>query len=520
MKKKRSKNFGSRLRNISKDQRGQVLPITALMMLGLLGMAALVTDAGRASYDYRELQAATDAAALAGATGLPSSTTAIANAANYSAQKGDENSTTNLSGVSMVSGYPVVKCLQTMQNQGVACTGSPAVNAIQVKEQVAVPMYFAGVLGYRSITLTASATAVARGANPTPANVAIIMDATLSQDSWDSDCNATEMQCSLSGVQVLLKELYPCNTNTAACTISNGVAQNSVDRVALFTFPAVSIGTAGIDSGCTTAIPNNGYYYYSSSFGAYSMMPQTAWSGVPTALAYTFPTAGASTYAPSGASNPTYQLTQFLSDYKTSDSATSLNSASAIVKAVGGKSGCGAMAPPNYDGDFGTYYAGVIYAAQSALTAEKAAYPGSQNVIILLSDGNATAPQTNGSYTVMPSPATSNGLYPSWNGECGQAVTAAKAATAAGTTVYTVAYGSEPSGCGSDVNAGSYPNITPCQTMQDMASNAQNFYSDYNQSGSNSTCYATVQSATKLNDIFAAIAADLTTARLVPDSTT
>jgi hypothetical protein len=42
-------------------------------------------------------------------------------------------------------------------------------------------------------------------------------------------------------------------------------------------------------------------------------------------------------------------------------------------------------------GGEGTYYAGVIYAAQAALTAEATANPGSQNIMILVSDGAATS---------------------------------------------------------------------------------------------------------------------------------
>jgi len=112
----------------------------------------------------------------------------------------------------------------------------------------------------------------------------------------------------------------------------------------------------------------------------------------------------------------TYQITNFLSDYRNSNSIKSLNPNSSLVQAAGGVIGCGSMAPPNYDGVFGTYYAGVLYAAQSALVAQKAANPGSANVIILLSDGDATAPKTNGSNTVMGSPATGNGQYPSGSG--------------------------------------------------------------------------------------------------------
>ena len=43
------------------NQRGQVLPWVALMMVLLLGMGAFALDIGHAFYCYRELQAATDA---------------------------------------------------------------------------------------------------------------------------------------------------------------------------------------------------------------------------------------------------------------------------------------------------------------------------------------------------------------------------------------------------------------------------------------------------------------------------
>ena len=46
----------------------------------------------------------------------------------------------------------------------------------------------------------------------------------------------------------------------------------------------------------------------------------------------------------------TYQITQFLSDYRTSNSATTLNPNSTLVKAAGGVIGCGSMMSPNYDG--------------------------------------------------------------------------------------------------------------------------------------------------------------------------
>jgi hypothetical protein len=256
--------------------------------------------------------------------------------------------------------------------------------------------------------------------------------------------------------------------------------------------------------------------------------PVTPWSSLPQAMAYSFPTPGAVSYVPSQSDyatypmtlgTATYQITNFLSDYRTSSKTTALNPNSDLVQAAGGVIGCGSMTAPNYDGIFGTYYAGAIYAAQSALVAQQAAHAGSGNVMIILSDGDSTAPRTNGNNTVMGPPATANGQYPSWIGQCGQAVVAAQYATSQGTQVYSVAYGAAPTGCSSDTAAGSYPNITPCTTMQDMASAPQYFYSDYHQSGSASVCVAG-QAVTSLSAIFSSIAADLTTARLIPNNMT
>ena len=72
------------------DQRGQVLPWTAFMIVTMLGMGALAIDFGRAYISYHQLQSATDAAALAGAEQLPNST-ASTYAQNYSAGTGGSN---------------------------------------------------------------------------------------------------------------------------------------------------------------------------------------------------------------------------------------------------------------------------------------------------------------------------------------------------------------------------------------------------------------------------------------------
>jgi hypothetical protein len=122
--------------------------------------------------------------------------------------------------------------------------------------------------------------------------------------------------------------------------------------------------------------------------------------------------------------------------------------------------------------------------------------------------------------------------------------------------VYTVAYGAENGGClfysngtsgtagggsGSDVNplislgTLSYPfnsitDVVPCNTIMDMASDMEYFYSDANQektgqgSGINAVdtyCTSPDHTAlTSLNDIFLNIYGSLTAARLIPNGTT
>ena len=537
------------MRRLLHDERAQALPVVALSLMMLLGIAAFAIDTGHARYTYRELQATTDSAALAAARAIPTATTSSqivgtggvqtlyasinANgvAAQYSSVTGGLNQRPALQTVSVTS---TLECLNSIQAIGIPCLGNVPYNAVKVVQTTVMPTFFAKVLGHPTVTMTTTATAAIRGGSPRPSNIAVIMDTTLSMLSVDTNCvengvAQTQMQCALNGLQVLLQSLQPCGVNQATCLNAQNVNTNPFDQVALFTFPDLDPGTVSVNTSCTQPVPS--YDTWNSTVNAYIVVPpNNAFSGIATADSYQLPVAGASSYSPTG---PTYQVTSFLNDFKTSNNATILNTNSLLVKAAGGKSGCGGMAPSNYDGVFGTYYAGVIYAAQAALVHQQSLNPASESILILLSDGDSTAggqqPEGNSPNAYGPGPnygdmvyassATSSGTYPSYYGQCGQAITAAQAATAAGTLVYTVAYGSQSTGCWSDLNSGSHPGISPCDTMYDMASAPQMFYSDYQQSGSGSTCYSS-QPVIALKDIFAAIAADLTEARLIPNNTT
>ncbi len=486
---------------IMNDERGQVIPMmAAFMLMAMLGLTALSVDMGRIYLSYRQLQASTDAAALAGAQGLPNST-AAAQATTYSGVTGNLNAYGNLPGVTMVSGYPLVKCLTTLTNQGLPCIAPANGNALQVKQQVTVPLYFASLLGARPVTITAVATASSRGAVAGPYNVAIILDTTASmaQNDGTSECSGTKLSCALQGVQTLLGELSPCAASYSTCSVNaNGVATNSVDNVSLFTFPNITTTTVTDDTNCSGTNPTIQPYSFPTS-------TPSAGSGYVTTP---FITGGATV-------NMTYQVTNFLSNYRSSDTSTSLVSSSALSQAVGaGGSRCGSMQAPGGDG---TYYAGALYAAQAALEAEALVNPKSQNVIIMLSDGEANAVQSKmASSTQVPKGtlyATASGTYPSWISQCQQAVTAAQYATAQGTRVYSVAYAPGSTGCSSG------DTLSPCQTMKAIASSPQYFFTDVNESNSDKSC-SSVNNISSLAGIFAAIGADFTYARLIPDGTT
>jgi hypothetical protein len=263
----------------------------------------------------------------------------------------------------------------------------------------------------------------------------------------------------------------------------------------------------------------------------------------------------------------TYEIIPFSSDYYSSTAPNHLNTNSPLVQAVTGcmtsatqfQSEVGGLygSPSGTNGGI-TYFAPAIYAAQSALIAERAANPGTQNAIIFLSDGQANVTsgandfpsQQGGSLSAgsvgYTTPGSNGpGVYPDFNDECQQAIVAAQYAASAGTRVYAVSYGAEGDGCsytfGTTGTRGSYgtdnttvatgnnapftaATITPCITMENIASSLQYFYSDYNQAdagtGPDRNCIDNSHAVSSLNDIFMAILADLTKPRLLPNNAT
>jgi hypothetical protein len=443
----------SLIHQLRTDKKGVVAIIVGLGLSAIAGMVGLVAQETIIYRTQSALQSSANIAALAGAQSINNpSGTAIATATTYSAVTGSDNAMSGQT-VTMASGYPKLKCLTST---GVSCSGTDAANAIVVKQQATVPLIFGKLFGKSTLTLTATATAGAGlggGSGYGARDIMLIVDTTQSMsNTLDSTCGisgAYRITCALAGARALLQALPPSSIH-----------------VGLMIFPGTTTSTeAALDYDCSS-------------------------STAPTAAAY-------------NASPLTYQIVGLSSDYKTSDTATSLNTSSNLVIALGGgASGC--TAGLSVVGGSGTYYAGVIAAAEAALTTN--GRTGVQKAIVLLSDGAANATSSK-----VPSGMASN--------QCQEAITAAAAATTAGTWVYSAAYGSSTATGSSSLCTTDSSGISACATMQDIASTPRMFFSDT--SGGSTSCTSTVNaSGTNLVTVFQALGTSLSPPRLLPNTTT
>lgn len=422
------------IRRLVREERGASAAFFALMIVPLTAMMGFALDLGHVLLVRNQMQNAADSAAVAGAYYINrSGGDPITVATQYGTSNGMSGGKSKTTAT-----------LMCLNSTGVTCTGSPSANAIVVTQTATVGAYFAEIVSFDNFDVKVTAVAGAGGGQAIPMNVAMIVDTTQSMTNSDSNCSisgATRLDCALAGARTLL-----------------GALSSSIDQVTLMTFPPVKKGDQSKDYDCNKS---------------------------------TTPTID--TYAQASGSNPagTYVIIPATTDYQLANS-QNLNSSSNLVKAVQGGSCTYGMAAK---GGVGTFYADAIKTAQANLVATDKA--GQQNVIILLSDGDANAAVQN-----VPSGEGAN--------QCGQAVTQATKATQAGTWVYSIAYGTGKTG-GCSTDAGKY---SACSAMTKIASDSSKFYSDTSGAGA-SGCSAGTNSMTDLVAIFKSISQTLLRPRLL-----
>jgi Flp pilus assembly protein TadG len=346
---------------------------------------------------------------------------------------------------------PSTKVTVTNTNVSISCDTATAnlpscngttANVANVTRTATVSTNFLKAVGFPSITLTSTSSASKAGGTAVPLNVMFVLDATGSMGDTDSGCTIP----GLSG--------HPSRFQCAEYSIQSVLKTmpTSLDKVGLMIFPGMATQYSPTAHPCPTQ-PNSTPYYTTN-------------------IKYQIGTALDATYNNgSGALNDSSPLVQAVGDVAVTPKALT-----GCVTNKGGQ---------------GSYAAEVLTKAQAALPI----VAGTQNVIIFLSDGdfNASSSQLNNQTS-----KTSK--------QCDQAIAAAQAATAAGTTVYAVAYGASTSGCGSTGDT-----HNPCTTMQAIASDKTRFYS------TSSTCQmnGAPNAIPSLPDAFKAITTNLTKPRLV-----
>ena len=331
-----------------------------------------------------------------------------------------------------------------------SCNGTSP-NVVSVTQTASVSTFFLKALGRSSFTLTSTVRAAKAGGNAQSLNVMFVLDATGSMGDTDSNCTGVPGISSPTRFQCALYSIQSVLK----------VMPTSLDKVGLMIFPGMGTQFSPTSHPCSTQ-PSSVKY-------------------LTTGIKYQIHTALDNTYNDgAGSLVDTSPMIQAIGHYKTS------SSLSPCVRNPGGQ---------------GSYAAEVIAKAQAAMPAVVA---GTQNVIIFLSDGGFNADSDN----------FATGYSAKATNQCKQAVEAAQAVTAAGTKVYSVAYGASTATSGSDscsTESGYSPKYTACTTMQGIASDSSKFYTTA------STCNiaGSANPVTKLPDVFKAITTTLTKPRLI-----
>jgi hypothetical protein len=192
-----------------RDERGQSLVIVVLFLVVLLGFAALVIDVGHAYLAQRRLQASVDAAALAGADGLPS----VSQAGSYAAAYGAAGHNVP-DGIDNVQMTVSMRCLSSAPgctpSTDESCTGP--CNAVIVKETASIPTVFGKVLGIDSIPVHASASACSP-CGTKPLDIMLVLDRTGSMCTTDTGADdhpeCTDMENARGGLKTFLTFMDP-----------------------------------------------------------------------------------------------------------------------------------------------------------------------------------------------------------------------------------------------------------------------------------------------------------------------
>ena len=229
---------GLKLRDHRSSERGQVLPLFALMLVVLLGMAALAIDVGRKYAEVRFDRSSADAASLAGAQDLQSVGSRVVTGGQKTAARNDALQTLiqhlGATGSSCATGADIVDCpllgtpyKVSIKTPAPSCThgGTSICDALHsVQVTVHNPTFetsFARILGQS--TWDVGATSVA-GLTWSAKYAVMTLQAPAPRNNG-TDANI-DKNLAVKGTNTVLRVLFgDIGTNTSALTTNSGLIQ-------------------------------------------------------------------------------------------------------------------------------------------------------------------------------------------------------------------------------------------------------------------------------------------------------
>jgi Flp pilus assembly protein TadG len=181
----------------AREERGQVIPLVALMIVVLLGIAGLTIDVGNAWLQKRRLQSSVDLALLSAAQKLPNIAVASSDAKTYL-----------LTNWNKVTGAPVT----TTTSTGCQVAGCAQPDKITLSATATIPSYFAKLFGIDTWTVTAHGAACGPCDSSTSKfDVIVVLDRTYSMclDSAGNYNGCSDLVAAIAGVKSLLGFFNP-----------------------------------------------------------------------------------------------------------------------------------------------------------------------------------------------------------------------------------------------------------------------------------------------------------------------
>jgi hypothetical protein len=221
------------------------MAMVAIMMLVLLGFVGAVIDIGHAYLVQRSMQSSADAAALAGAANLPSSSLAAFTAAAYGGTKGKLN---DRSGIATITETISTTCLISLQ-------GCAPHNAVVVDEQATINTSFLGLFGVDKLNVSVRSTACSP-CDAKPLDIVIVLDRTgsmcMDPTRQNPDPSCSDLTNARNGIKSFL-----------------GLIDPTSDYVGLAVLPPA----IDLTNKCATPLQQNAFFNYNLASSPYVLVP-------------------------------------------------------------------------------------------------------------------------------------------------------------------------------------------------------------------------------------------------------